>query len=122
MSTSSHPNKRLAEVSNFAKNSSNRYSALSLFSGAGGMDLGFERAGFQVKFANDVDKHACASYSKNFETKIVCGPVEELDADLKKFSGVDCMFGGPPCQGFSVAGNMDLTDPRSKHVLHFVYA
>ena len=122
MSTSSHPNKRLAEVSNFAKNSSNRYSALSLFSGAGGMDLGFERAGFQVKFANDADKHACASYSKNFETRIVCGPVEELDADLKKFSGVDCMFGGPPCQGFSVAGKMDLTDPRSKLVLHFINA
>jgi DNA (cytosine-5)-methyltransferase 1 len=98
----------------------NTLSAISLFSGAGGMDLGFERAGFDVHWSNDLDGTACETYQTNFQTENVSGPIELLAKSLKRFSDVDCVFGGPPCQGFSVAGKMDLDDPRSKLVYQFM--
>ena len=98
----------------------NTLSAISLFSGAGGMDLGFERAGFDVHWSNDLDGTACETYQTNFSSENVIGPIENLAKSLKRFSEVDCVFGGPPCQGFSVAGKMDLEDPRSKLVYQFM--
>ena len=98
----------------------NTLSAISLFSGAGGMDLGFERAGFDVHWSNDFDGTACETYQANFNSENVVGPIENLAKSLKRFSEVDCVFGGPPCQGFSVAGKMDLEDPRSKLVYKFM--
>ena len=98
----------------------NTLSAISLFSGAGGMDLGFERAGFDVHWSNDLDGTACETYQTNFNSENVIGPIENLAKSLKRFSEVDCVFGGPPCQGFSVAGKMDLEDPRSKLVYQFM--
>ena len=98
----------------------NKLSAVSLFSGAGGLDIGFEKAGFDIVFANDLDKNACLTYNSNFSNQSICGPIEEFSDDLINFKGVDCLFGGPPCQGFSVAGRMNLDDPRSQLVHHFV--
>ena len=95
-------------------------SAISLFSGAGGLDWGFEKAGFDILFANDVDKNACSTYNFNFLNNSLCAPIEECKSELISLRGVDCLFGGPPCQGFSVAGKMDLNDPRSQLVHHFV--
>ncbi|OEF51873.1 DNA (cytosine-5-)-methyltransferase [Enterovibrio norvegicus] len=89
-------------------------SAVSLFSGAGGMDVGFEQAGFNVLFANDIDEAACQSYNLNHSIKSHCGDLRSFTDEISKFKGVDVVFGGPPCQGFSVAGKMDPDDERSQ--------
>ncbi len=95
-------------------------SAISLFSGAGGMDVGFTRAGFNVVWANDIDKDACETYKANFGTHIVSGDINSLLPTLEEYKYVDCVFGGPPCQGFSVAGYMDPHDERSKLVMSYL--
>lgn len=91
--------------------------AISLFSGAGGMDLGFRNAGIEVVWANDFNKAACETYRKNFGDEIHCGSI--MDYDYAALPDCDLVFGGPPCQGFSVAGKMDPDDPRSKLVFEF---
>ncbi len=94
--------------------------AISLFSGAGGMDVGFRASGFEIVYANEINKHAADTYRENFGHHIVHNDIYlELD-NLATFEGVDCVFGGPPCQGFSVAGKMDLSDERSKLVNVFM--
>jgi len=91
-----------------------------LFSGAGGMDVGFIKAGFKVIAANEIDSHACNTYRKNHpESKLIEGCIDANIDKIAKFKGVDIVFGGPPCQGFSVAGKMDSSDPRSKLVFSF---
>jgi DNA (cytosine-5)-methyltransferase 1 len=92
---------------------------VSLFSGAGGMDVGFEEAGFDVLWANDINEAACRTYERNHEGQIQCGPIEAFLDDLRRFEGVDVLFGGPPCQGFSVAGRMDPDDARSQLLWRF---
>lgn len=94
-------------------------SAVSLFSGAGGMDVGFSAAGFEVLVANDIDRDACATYERNHSGKVIEGDLVRQQSLLKGFEGVDVLFGGPPCQGFSVAGKMDPNDERSKLLLTF---
>lgn len=96
--------------------------AISLFSGAGGMDVGFKKAGFEICWANDFDKDACATYELNFGSHIVQGNIIEKLPLLEAHKRVDCLFGGPPCQGFSVAGNMDPNDERSKLVMSYMDA
>ena len=90
-------------------------SGLSLFSGAGGMDVGFIRAGVEVVSANDIDRDACLTYEANHPGGIIkCSDINQNFTDIRQFEGVDIVFGGPPCQGFSVAGKMNPDDPRSK--------
>jgi DNA (cytosine-5)-methyltransferase 1 len=93
------------------------YSAISLYSGAGGLDLGFSRAGFRIRWAIDTDPFAVKTYNANLEPCAVCGDVLSIDppSDLRP----TLVIGGPPCQGFSVIGRMDPDDPRSRHVDHF---
>jgi DNA (cytosine-5)-methyltransferase 1 len=94
--------------------------AISLFTGAGGMDIGFSAAGFDVVWANEFAKHAAATYRLNHpSTTIVEGDIDEHIEEIPA-SDIDCVFGGPPCQGFSVAGKMDANDPRSKLVFSFI--
>lgn len=94
--------------------------AISLFSGAGGMDVGFKSAGFQIVAANEMDNHACDTFRANHpETILLEGDVDLIGNELRSFTGVDVVFGGPPCQGFSVAGKMDPEDPRSKLIYSF---
>lgn len=96
------------------------YSALSLFTGAGGMDVGFKAAGFDVIGANEIDSHACATYKSNhLSTCLIEGDINECSQEFEMFRGVDVVFGGPPCQGFSVAGKMNPNDPRSKLIFSF---
>lgn len=95
--------------------------AISLFSGAGGMDIGMISAGFSVNLANEIDQTACKTYIQNHKSTLLIEG--DLDKNLDKFnnlSGIDLVFGGPPCQGFSVAGKMDIHDPRSKLVFSFL--
>lgn len=95
------------------------YSAVSLFSGAGGMDVGFKEADFDIVFANDIDPVACDTYDENHKIKISRGDLLDFNGTLKKFKGTDIIFGGPPCQGFSVAGKMNPNDERSKLIWNF---
>jgi len=96
--------------------------AVSLFSGAGGMDVGFAQAGFEIVYANESNRHAYETYTRNMGSHGVLGDVNTQLDFLSSFRGVDCVFGGPPCQGFSVAGKMDLLDERSKLVDVFLQA
>lgn len=86
------------------------------------MDVGFASAGFQILWANDFDKDACKTYAANHSSKIECGDINSFLPALEKFRGVDVLFGGPPCQGFSVAGKMDPADERSQLLWSFVKA
>lgn len=94
--------------------------AVSLFSGAGGMDVGFKRAGFEIIAASELDVHACATFRMNHPgTTLYEGDVTEYIEQIASTKSVDLVFGGPPCQGFSVAGKMDPNDPRSKLIFSF---
>lgn len=96
------------------------YKAVSLFSGAGGMDVGFSRAGVAAQVANDIDAEACETYSRNHNNPIIRGDVRHHFDAITPFRGVDFVFGGPPCQGFSVAGKMNPDDERSLLIQTFM--
>jgi DNA (cytosine-5)-methyltransferase 1 len=74
---------------------------LSLFSGAGGMDLGFQRAGHEIVWANDFDRNAVETYRANLGGQIVCGDIR--DVHLQDLPDAEIVVGGFPCQGFSRA-------------------
>lgn len=93
---------------------------ISLYSGAGGMDLGFHQAGFDVRWAIDHDEHAIATYRANLAEHAVCGDVLAHQPPTDLDGQVDVVIGGPPCQGFSRIGRMDPRDERSRHVMHFL--
>lgn len=96
------------------------YRAISLFSGCGGMDVGAQQAGFQTIVASELNKHACSTFRKNHpNVELVEGDIDEKMDDICEYDGIDLVFGGPPCQGFSVAGKMSPDDPRSKLVFSF---
>ncbi len=95
--------------------------ALSLFSGAGGLDIGVKRNGFEIIWANDIDRDSCETYRINIGDHIYCGDINEIKNTLfRENETLDLIFGGPPCQGFSVAGKMNPDDPRSQHIWTFV--
>ena len=102
--------------------------AIDLFAGVGGMTLGFEQAGFDVRAAVEVDPIHCAVHTYNFpDCAVIPRSVAGLSASTLRaaaglFAGeqIDVVFGGPPCQGFSMIGHRAIDDPRNRLVLEFV--
>lgn len=93
--------------------SSTKRIAIGLFCGCGGMDLGAERAGFDIAFAADFDRHAVETYNLNLRGSASHFDLTQPFAHLLP-ADVDLLLGGPPCQGFSSAGSKDSSDPRNK--------
>jgi len=88
---------------------SNNYTLVSLFCGAGGMDLGFKQSGFDIIWANDFDEDATITYKNNLGDHVVLGDICQIESNEIP-DNPDVIIGGFPCQGFSVANtkrNMD---------------
>lgn len=75
---------------------------LSLFSGCGGLDKGFQNAGYNIVWANDFDKYAVQTYKENFGDHIVLGDINDIP--LEELPDFDVLIGGFPCQPFSMMG------------------
>ncbi|MCP5102055.1 MAG: DNA cytosine methyltransferase [bacterium] len=97
---------------------SRRYRLIDLFSGAGGMSLGFsEHFGqpFQPVWANDFNKFCADTYSRNFGPHCVFGDIVEiLEKNETEIPSADVVIGGPPCQGFSLLNKNRDDDPRKQ--------
>lgn len=99
---------------------------VDLFAGAGGMSLGFEQAGFHVAAAVEIDPiHACIHHFNFPQTTVIPVSVQDLTGDeIRQRAGitgkVDVVFGGAPCQGFSMIGKRIFDDPRNRLVGDFV--
>lgn len=100
---------------------------IDLFAGAGGMSLGFESAGFDVMAAVEIDPVHCATHEFNFPCcATICRSILDISgSEIRRMAGLETediavVFGGAPCQGFSLIGKRALDDPRNALVYHFV--
>lgn len=91
------------------------------------MSLGVEQAGFDIAAAVEYDPIHAAIHELNFPyTSVICGDLSKLSGDDIRRAGriegreVDLLFGGPPCQGFSLIGHRVLDDPRNSLIFHFL--
>lgn len=91
---------------------------VSLFSGCGGLDLGFKKAGYNILWANDILSDVCETYKREIGDHIVCKDIFEID--IKSIPKADVIIGGPPCQGFSGVGKRDPNDERSMLVWRYL--
>lgn len=102
-------------------------SSIDLFSGAGGLLYGAKMAGIKHLAANDIDKSACTTLKiNNPEIDVICDDITSDSAKEKLISisntqNADVIFGGPPCQGFSLAGYRNSSDPRNQLFRDFIY-
>jgi len=107
------------------------FNTIDLFAGAGGITEGFRQVGFNCLFANDFNENAVETFRLNHpKTWVTCGRVEDQEpSKIREKLGIgkgelDCMLGGPPCQGFSIyAPDRILEDPRNsmfRHYLRFI--
>lgn len=99
-----------------------QFSVVSLFAGCGGMDIGFQKAGFDIIWANDINKSACETYANNLGNHIYSADIKNVSSD--EIPESDVVIGGFPCQGFSIVGTRRLNDERNflyqsmKRVIH----
>jgi DNA-cytosine methyltransferase len=100
--------------------------SVDLFSGAGGMTFGFKLAGINASVASDIMESACITLKTNCpEVPVFCGDITEESTKQRiiaagKAAGADIICGGPPCQGFSMAGWRMEDDPRNQLFRHFI--
>ena len=98
---------------------------LSLFSGCGGLDLGFKRAGFKIPIANEFDKNIFETFKKNHhDTHLIEGDIRKISKNdiIPYLSGeIIGIIGGPPCQSWSEAGNLiGINDERGKLFFDYI--
>lgn len=111
--------KRIKDITHCSK-------SIDLFCGAGGMTVGFKAAGIHSLLSNDIEESACTTLKiNNPEIRVLCGDI--TDENVKKeiiqvasIEKADIICGGPPCQGFSLAGFRSDKDPRNQLFRDFV--
>lgn len=92
---------------------------ISLFAGAGGMDLGFKQAGFEIVAANEYDKNIWATYEKNHTNSLIRGDIRNFTS--ADFPDCDGIIGGPPCQSWSEAGALrGIEDARGQLFFDYI--
>ncbi len=100
---------------------------IDLFAGAGGLSLGFEAAGFDVAAAVEIDPLHCATHEFNFPyCRTICASALDVSGvEIRRMAGIEgeeiaVVFGGTPCQGFSMIGKRSLDDPRNELTHRFL--
>jgi len=107
-------------------NISKKINVLDLFCGCGGMSKGLTDAGLNVIAGIDIWDKAINSYKQNFEHTSICADLKKLSPEKfqelynKDNKPIDVIVGGPPCQGFSIAGKRDINDPRNSLFMEFL--
>ncbi|MCL2528791.1 MAG: DNA cytosine methyltransferase [Coriobacteriia bacterium] len=92
---------------------------ISLFTGAGGLDLGFEKAGFTIVAANEFDRTIWSTYKLNHRAPLIEGDIKDIASD--SFPSCDGIIGGPPCQSWSEAGALrGIEDPRGQLFYEYI--
>jgi len=100
--------------------------SIDLFCGAGGLTSGFKQAGIKSVLSTDIDTAACLTLKvNNPETPVICGDITQYDVkeqiiEMAVADNADIICGGPPCQGFSMAGHRLSDDPRNQLFKDFI--
>lgn len=92
---------------------------VSLFSGGGGLDLGFTAAGYQIIWAIDNNKNAVETYKANIGDHILCADINDIAPS--QIPRADVVIGGPPCQSFSLSGKRHTEDARGRLVWRYIH-
>ena len=108
------------------ENDVKKINVLDLFCGCGGMSKGLTDAGLNIIAGIDIWDKAINSYKNNFDHQAICKDLTELSPEKfnklynKKNNNIDLIVGGPPCQGFSIAGKRNTKDPRNSLFMEYV--
>lgn len=127
-------NRSTFELAKKARPAAKTLTAISLFSGGGGLDLGFAAAGFAVGCSSDIDPFSCSTLRLNRGKKSFYSHGNSIVGDINKIKGadllreaelepgeVDIVLGGPPCQAFSVFGRRKgMKDPRGNLIWEYL--
>jgi DNA (cytosine-5)-methyltransferase 1 len=98
------------------------YKVIDLFCGCGGLSHGFQQAGYHIVAGVDIDKQALTTYQNNFKgAQAIESDIFELEKNISdQFKNCDVLLGGPPCQGFSLAGKLDISDKRNQLIFSYL--